>query len=95
MTGEITLRGRILPIGGLKEKTMAAMRMGIRTVIIPEDNKKDLEEIDPDVRAALEFVTTDHVDRILDVALVRMPTGVRSSAASRRSTKSKTAEVRQ
>ena len=95
MTGEITLRGRILPIGGLKEKTMAAMRMGIRTVIIPEDNKKDLEEIDPDVRAALEFVTTDHVDRILDVALVRMPAGVRNSAASRRSTKSKTAEVRQ
>ena len=95
MTGEITLRGRILPIGGLKEKTMAAMRMGIRTVIIPEDNKKDLEEIDPDVRAALEFVTTDHVDRILDVALVRMPAGARSSTAARRSTKSKTAEVRQ
>ena len=74
---------------------MAAMRMGIRTVIIPEDNKKDLDEIDPDVRAALEFMTTDHVDRILDVALVRMPAGVRESAAPRRSTKSKTAEVRQ
>ena len=68
MTGEITLRGRILPIGGLKEKTMAAMRIGITTVIIPRENEKDLEEIDPTVRSALKFVTTDHVDKILDVA---------------------------
>ena len=68
MTGEITLRGRILPIGGLKEKTMAALRTGITTVIIPSENEKDLEEIDQTVRAALNFITTDHVDRILDVA---------------------------
>ena len=68
MTGEITLRGRILPIGGLKEKTMAAMRIGTTTVIIPRENEKDLEEIDPTVRSALKFVTTDHVDKILDVA---------------------------
>ena len=71
MTGEITLRGRILPIGGLKEKTMAAMRIGITTVIIPRENEKDLEEIDPTVRSALKFVTTDHVDKILDVAFGR------------------------
>ncbi|MGN1002264.1 MAG: endopeptidase La [Oscillospiraceae bacterium] len=73
MTGEISLRGRIMPIGGLKEKTMAALRAGIHTVIIPAENEKDLAEIDPTVRAALSFVTTDHVDKILDVALCRMP----------------------
>ena len=71
MTGEVTLRGRVLPIGGLKEKTMAAMRIGITTVIIPRENEKDLEEIDPTVRSALKFVTTDHVDKILDVAFGR------------------------
>lgn len=68
MTGEITLRGRILPIGGLKEKTMAALRSGIKTVIIPSENEKDLSEIDQTVRGSLNFVTTDHVDKILDVA---------------------------
>ena len=71
MTGEITLRGRILPIGGLREKTMGALRAGIHTVIIPADNEKDLEEIDQTVRAALNFITTDHVDRILDTVLIR------------------------
>ena len=73
MTGEITLRGRILPIGGLREKTMAALRNGVNTVIIPSDNESDLKEIDPLVRKALNFVTTDHVDKILDVALTAMP----------------------
>lgn len=68
MTGEITLRGRILPIGGLKEKTMAALRTGCTTVIIPAENEKDLAEIDQTVRSALNFITTDHVDKILDVA---------------------------
>ena len=71
MTGEISLRGRILPIGGLKEKTMAALRAGVNTVIIPADNEPDLAEIDQTVRAALNFVTADHVDKILDVALAR------------------------
>ena len=60
MTGEVTLRGRVLPIGGLKEKTMAAKRSGIRTVIIPKENEKDLEEIDQTVRAMrLEPVEKD------------------------------------
>ena len=94
MTGEITLRGRILPIGGLKEKTMAALRTGVSTVILPADNEKDLENIDPDVRKALKFVTTDHVDRILDVALSRMPEGLQKSE-SKRSRKVKSVEVRQ
>lgn len=71
MTGEISLRGRILAIGGLREKTMAAMRNGIKTVIIPADNEADLAKIDQTVRAALHFVPTDHVDKILDVALIR------------------------
>ena len=73
MTGEITLRGRVLPIGGLREKTMAALRAGVHTVIIPEENLPDLAEIDQTVRHALHFVSTDHVDKILDLALVREP----------------------
>ena len=66
MTGEITLRGRVLPIGGLKEKTMAAKRYGIRTVLIPKDNVRDLEEIDQTVRAALRFVPVETVDQVFD-----------------------------
>ncbi len=69
MTGEITLRGRILPIGGLKEKTMAALRSGVKTVIIPADNESDLEEIDQSVRRALNFVTAEHIDNVLKIAL--------------------------
>jgi len=69
MTGEISIRGRVMAIGGLREKTMAAMRSGVKTVIIPSENEKDLEEIDQTVRAALNFVTTDHVDKVLEVAL--------------------------
>ena len=71
MTGEISIRGRVLPIGGLKEKTMAAHRQGIRTVIIPKDNERDLEEIDPTVRSALNFVTAQTVETVLATALNR------------------------
>ena len=66
MTGEITLRGRVLPIGGLKEKTMAAKRYGIHTVLIPKDNVRDLEDIDQTVRAALRFVPVETVDQVFD-----------------------------
>ena len=59
MTGEVTLRGRVLPIGGLKEKTMAAFRNGIKTIILPADNGKDLEEIDQTVRKALQFILVE------------------------------------
>jgi len=71
MTGEVTLRGRVLPIGGLKEKTMAAFRNGIKTVIIPADNGKDLEEIDQTVRKALRFILVERADQVLEQALVR------------------------
>ena len=71
MTGEISLRGRVLPIGGLKEKTMAALRYGIHTVIIPKDNERDLEEIDQTVRNGLHFVIAESIDTVLDTALVR------------------------
>ena len=69
MTGEVTLRGRVLPIGGLKEKTMAALRNGIGTVLIPVDNVRDLEEIDQTVRAALRFVPVATVDEVFAAAL--------------------------
>ena len=82
MTGEITLRGRILPIGGLKEKTMAALRAGVSTVIIPAGNEADLDEIDQSVRHSLRFVTADHVDAILDTALNRL--AAREDAQSER-----------
>ena len=65
MTGEISLRGRVLAIGGLREKTMAALRAGVKTVIIPKENEADLEEIDPLVREKLEFVCVDHADQVL------------------------------
>jgi ATP-dependent Lon protease len=71
MTGEVSIRGRVLPIGGLKEKTMAALRHGISTVIIPEDNRRDLEEIDQTVRKQLNFITATTVDTVLDAALKR------------------------
>lgn len=70
MTGEISLRGRVLPIGGLKEKTMAALRYGIHTVIIPKDNERDLAEIDQTVRRALNFVVADSIECVLNTALV-------------------------
>ena len=69
MTGEISLRGRVLAIGGLKEKTMAAYRHGIHTVIIPKDNERDLAEIDPVVRGAMNFVAVQSVDAVFDIAL--------------------------
>ena len=73
MTGEITLRGRVLPIGGLREKSMAALRNGIHTVIIPKDNEADLEKIDQTVRNALHFIPVSHVDQVLANALERPP----------------------
>lgn len=73
MTGEVTLRGRVLPIGGLKEKTMAAYRSGIKTVILPAENRKDLEEIDQTVRGALRFVPVEQVDAVLAEALSMPP----------------------
>jgi ATP-dependent Lon protease len=70
MTGEVTLRGRVLPIGGLKEKLLAAMRGGISKVLIPAENEKDLAEIPANIREGLEIVPVSHVDEVLDQALV-------------------------
>lgn len=69
MTGEVTLRGRVLPIGGLREKTMAAYRAGIKTVVIPKDNEPDLQEIEPIVRENLEFVLASHMDTVMKTAI--------------------------
>ncbi len=71
MTGEITLRGRVLPIGGLKEKLLAALRGGIKKVLIPEDNAKDLAEIPASVKNGLEIVPVARMDEVLPHALVR------------------------
>jgi ATP-dependent Lon protease len=73
MTGEITLRGRVLPIGGLKEKLLAALRAGIKTVVIPEENVKDLAEIGEDLKTHLEILPASRMDDVLKVALQRIP----------------------
>lgn len=71
MTGEITLRGKVLPIGGLKEKSISAHRSGIRTIIIPKENEKDIEEIPEQVRKDLTIVLASHIDTVLDTAIVK------------------------
>ena len=73
MTGEITLRGRVLPIGGLKEKLLAALRADIPNVIIPRDNEKDLSEIPPEIKKKLSFHLVDNMDKVLELALRRQP----------------------
>jgi ATP-dependent Lon protease len=73
MTGEITLRGQVLPIGGLKEKLLAAHRGGIKTVLIPEENRRDLKEIPDNIKADLEIKPVKWIDQVLEVALVEQP----------------------
>ncbi|MFL6972145.1 MAG: S16 family serine protease, partial [Xanthobacteraceae bacterium] len=73
MTGEVTLRGRILPIGGLKEKLLAALRGGIKKVLIPEENAKDLVEIPDNVKSGLEIIPVSRMDEVVNYALVRAP----------------------
>src|SRR5699024_9181786 len=70
MTGEITLRGRVLPIGGLKEKALSAHRAGLTTIIIPEENEKDIESIPESVKKNLTFIAVKHLDEVLEIALV-------------------------
>jgi len=76
MTGEITLRGRVLPIGGLKEKLLAALRAGITTVFIPKDNEKDLAEIPDNVKKGLTILPVSHVDEVIGTALTRKPEAI-------------------
>jgi ATP-dependent Lon protease len=73
MTGEITLRGRVLPIGGLKEKLLAALRGGIKTVIIPEENVKDLAEISEEIKNKIDIVPAARLDDVLKAGLVKVP----------------------
>ena len=82
MTGELTLRGRVLPIGGLKEKTLAAYRAGIRVLIIPKENVKDLEEIPAYVLSQFRIVAADQIEDVLKEALVRLPEGLQASLSA-------------
>ncbi len=81
MTGEITLRGRVLPVGGIKEKILAAQRGGIRTVILPKENERDLKEVPTSAREQLHFVLVEHMDEVLPTALYPEPVGQGDSVA--------------
>lgn len=91
MTGEITLRGRVTAIGGLKEKLLAALRGGIRTVVIPEENRKDLADIPANVTAGLEIIPVKWIDEVLDIAL-QQPTRPKVRKAAKKATARKTAQ---
>jgi ATP-dependent Lon protease len=85
MTGEITLRGRVLPIGGLKEKALAAVRMGIRVLLVPEGNRKDLEEVPRDIQTKMRIVFVKSMDEVLEHALVDpMPARALAGGSPRR-----------
>jgi ATP-dependent Lon protease len=81
MTGEITLTGQVLPIGGLKEKVLAAQRIGVKRVVIPRRNEPDVDDVPPHLRRKIEFIPVDHVDEVLATALAR-PAGARRSRPS-------------
>ena len=91
MTGEITLRGQILKIGGLKEKLLAAKRGGIKNVIIPKENESDLQEIPEQILNSLNIIPVEWVDEVISHALVKEPTPINKSSAS---SKSKTQKIK-
>lgn len=82
MTGEITLRGQVLPVGGIKEKVLAAHRAGLKTVILPKDNEGDLEDLSEEIRQAINFVLVETVDEVLQHALEQAVAEPASSPAS-------------
>ena len=82
MTGEISLRGRVLPIGGLREKLLAARRSGMKRIIMPHDNEKDLKEVPDEVLRDLEIIFVDHVDEVLPLALDATPEEIFSGRAT-------------
>ncbi|MBI5583510.1 MAG: endopeptidase La [Deltaproteobacteria bacterium] len=87
LTGEITLRGKILPIGGLKEKTLAAIRAKIKTILIPEQNQKDLEELPRSIRRRIQLIPVRDMDQVLEQALIRSPSKARQKSAVRKGRK--------
>jgi ATP-dependent Lon protease len=86
MTGEITLRGNVLPVGGIKEKVLAARRSGVRTLVLPEANRKNLEEIPRSLRRDVEFLFVSHVLDVFEVALASSPTRKAPAARAPRET---------
>jgi len=73
MTGEITLRGQVLPVGGIKDKILAAHRLGVDTVILPKKNENDLDDVPQEVRSAMHFILVDHLEEVLENALIEIP----------------------
>jgi len=92
MTGEITLRGKVLPIGGVREKVLAAQRSGIKTMLLPVKNEKDLEEIQANVLKEVEFHFVEQMDEVLDYALVSKPVFSRVLPKQKKHKKSEEAE---
>ena len=86
MTGEVTLRGRVLPIGGLKEKLLAALRAGIDTVLIPKENEKDLEKIPENVKTAIRIIPVEDVKEVLEVALLTEQKAAKKKNGGRKKT---------
>jgi ATP-dependent Lon protease len=84
LTGEITLRGKILPIGGLKEKTLAAIRAKIKTILIPEQNRKDLEELPRSIRRRIQLIPVRDMDQVLEMALIRSPSKAHINTSGRK-----------
>jgi ATP-dependent Lon protease len=82
MTGEVTLRGKVLPVGGIKEKALAARRMGIHTVVVPARNDKDVKELPANVKRGMEFVFVDHMDQVLEIALIKRARAKRGLAVA-------------
>jgi ATP-dependent Lon protease len=78
MTGEITLRGRILPVGGIKMKVLAAHRAGLTTVILPKRNERDLDDVPEEIRNAMQFILVDRIDEAIDIGLTQSENSVRS-----------------
>jgi ATP-dependent Lon protease len=92
MTGEITLRGRVLPVGGLKEKSLAALRHNITTVIVPERNRKDMEEIPESIKKKVTYIFVKHIDDVVDIALIKNPK--RKTKNTKKSSSSKTSAAK-
>ena len=92
MTGEVTLTGRVLPIGGIKEKSLAALNHGIKTVIVPIANKKDVDEIPDEIRNQLNFIFVEHLDEVLTIALKSKVAGTTRSTGDKHSQSDDSAE---